>query len=50
MQKRLEAGMTDPTHFITGLSKVDFHVHLEGTLEPALTRALALLNNPPIPA
>ncbi len=31
----------DPTDFVTGLPKCELHVHLEGTLEPALARLLA---------
>jgi len=36
--------------FIEGLPKCELHVHLEGTLEPLLARALAGRNRMPIPA
>lgn len=39
----------DIKDFIAGMPKAELHVHLEGTLEPALVRAIAARNNLPVP-
>jgi adenosine deaminase len=39
----------DLTTFIAGMPKAELHVHLEGTLEPSLVRAIAARNNLPVP-
>ena len=40
----------DINDFIQGLPKAELHVHLEGTLEPALVREIATRNNVPVPS
>ncbi|KAF2503016.1 adenosine deaminase [Lophium mytilinum] len=41
--------MTSKASFIAGLPKAELHLHIEGTLEPALVRQLASRNKIPIP-
>ncbi|KAF2817249.1 adenosine deaminase [Mytilinidion resinicola] len=42
--------MTSTSSVIAGLPKAELHLHIEGTLEPALVRQLASRNKIPIPA
>jgi adenosine deaminase len=41
--------MTAPTRFIEGLPKAELHLHIEGTLEPELSFALARRNGVALP-
>ncbi len=40
---------SDLAEFIAGLPKCELHLHIEGTLEPELTFALAAHNNVDMP-